>query len=1168
MATKKSSKTKKASLRSPKVKTSVAEQAQTNGELHQQLTEALEREKTALKKLQDRDQQLAEALEQQTGTSAILRMIARSPTDLQPVLDGIAERAAKLCDAEDAAIFRVDDNFLRLAAHFGPIPMAGAVGVGRRVLDRGTPAGRAVIDRQTIHVHDLRAADAEFPEAKTRGVAMGLRTVLDTPLLREGIAIGAIHIRRREVRPFSDRQIKLLETFADQAVIAIENVRLFQELKESLEQQTATSEILGVIASSPTDIQPVLETVVKNAARVCGAVDASVALVKDDVYRIAATNTPGTQSGVGTESLVDRESHYGRVIVDRQIVHIPDFLEVATEFPKSRALRHGYRTMLGVPLLREGVPIGAMGFTRTEVSPFTEKQIALVKTFAAQAVIAIENVRLFKEIQERNAELREALEHQTATAEVLGIISRSPTDVQPVLDAIVESAARVCGIDDVVLRLREGDSMVPRAHFGPIPTVRVEISIDEPRQRWINEHGTLHVPDVREQNDTQIVDSTGGRWRTLLAAPLRQHGELIGTLAARRTEVRPFSPAQIKLLETFADQAVIALENVRLFNELKESLEQQTATSEILGVIARSPTEIQPVLNTIAENAGRICGTPDVSIIRVEANTYRIAAAYGSAPNWTAGETRPLDRGSVVGRAVVDLQTIHIHDVRGVEDDFWRVKNNAVLQGLRTMLAVPLLREGLAIGAIGIRRTEVRPFTDKQIALLKTFADQAVIAIENVRLFKEIQERNAELREALEHQTATSEVLRVIASSPTELQPVLDTLLANAVKLSGATKGHVRQVDGEFYRVVAHYGETPERINILRANPLPASPNTPLGRALVESRPIHILDVQMEPEPQASLARQTGARTLLATPLLREGTPIGGITIWRDFVEPFTERQIELVKTFADQAVIAIENVRLFQELQVRNRDLTEALEQQTATSEILRVISSSPTDLKPVMDAIAKNAARLCDASDALIYRIDGDVIQRVAVYGPMPLLSNVPPINRGSPTGRAILDRQTIHVNDMSAEVDTEFPDARDLQRHAGTRTALATPLLREGVPIGVIFIRRTEVCPFSEKQIALLKTFADQAVIAIENVRLFKELQERNAELHEALEHQTATAEVLGIISRSPTDVQPVLDAIVDSAARVCGIDNLTLRLREGNNAGFRELNSVPFRPGAPR
>ena len=376
-----------------------------------------------------------------------------------------------------------------------------------------------------------------------------------------------------------------------------------RQLTEALEQQTATSEVLGVIASSPTDLQPVLDVVCENAARLCDATNAVIHHVNGDCFqRIAHYGDVPEISPFGSHPL-NRFTPSGRAILDRQTIHVNDISEdFDREYPDARPLQKAYptRTVLVTPLLREGIPIGAIMIRRTEVRPFTEKQIKLLETFADQAVIAIENVRLFKEIQERNAELREALEHQTATAEVLGIISRSPTDVQPVLDAIVESAGRVCGIDDVVLRLREGNTMTVRAHFGSIRIGPVEISIDAPPVHWVRERGTLHIPDVRAQNEIQLLDP--GPLRTFLIVPLRQQEEVIGALVARRIEVRPFTPAQIKLLETFADQAVIAIENVRLFKELQkrnrdltEALEQQTATSEILRVIASSPTDIQPV---------------------------------------------------------------------------------------------------------------------------------------------------------------------------------------------------------------------------------------------------------------------------------------------------------------------------------------------------------------------------------------------------------------------------------------------------------------------------------------------------------------------------------------------------------------------------------------------
>ena len=465
---------------------------------------------------------------------------------------------------------------------------------------------------------------------------------------------------------------------------------------------------------------------------------------------------------------------------------------------------------------------------------------------------------------------------------MLGIISRSPTDVQPVLDAIVESAARVCGIDDVLLRLREGNSMTVRAHFGSIPITRVEISIDAPPFRWMREHGTLHIPDVRAQNDFLQADFLG-RWRTWLAVPLRQQGEFIGHLGARRMDVRAFTPAQIKLLETFADQAVIALENVRLFNELKESLEQQTATSEILGVIASSPTDIQPVLDTIAENAARVCGSYDAVIRLVEGNILRLAAHYGPVePGF--GLEQPLTRSSASGRAVLDRELIHIEDFMAVvATEFPEAVTARERMGGRTVLAAPLLREGVAIGVILIRRTEVRPFTDKQIKLLETFAAQAVIAIENVRLFQE-------LKESLEQQTATSEILGVIASSPTDVQPVLNVVAENAARLCEANDAQISRVQGDLFGTVASFGPLPPT-----HEKRPLTRTFPAGRAIIDRETIHIPDLEAVREtefPDARGGRRPGhtpmvLRTVLATPLLREGIPIGAILIRRLEVRPF-----------------------------------------------------------------------------------------------------------------------------------------------------------------------------------------------------------------------------------------------------------------------------------------
>ena len=435
-----------------------------------------------------------------------------------------------------------------------------------------------------------------------------------------------------------------------------------------------------------------------------------------------------------------------------------------------------------------------------------------------------------------------------------------------------------------------------------------------------------------------------------------------------------------------------------------------------------------------------------------------------------------------------------------------------------TYLGVPLRQQGEFIGALYARRTDVHPFTPTEIKLLETFADQAVIAIENVRLFQE-------LKESLEQQTATSKILEVIARAPVELPPVYQAILANTTRLCDANIAALFLYDGEVIHTAASYGTTPEfAAHLEQSRPRP-SRETTTRLAALERRTIHVADLLSDPDfaPHPSeLYEKENVRTVLSVPMLREDKLVGVITTWRREVRPFNDQQVALIKTFADQAVIAIENMRLFNEL-------TEVTGQQTATSEILGVIASSPTDIQPVLDVVAKNAARLCDAVDAVITRPEGDSLRVVAKYGAVPV-PEILPLSRGFPAGRTVLDRQTIHIDDIAAEIETEYPKvssrSANVRYSQRAQHAVVKRRRRDWCGIGV---RRTEVRPFTEKQITLLKTFADQAVIAIENVRLFNEIQERNGELREALEHQTATAEVLGIISRSPTDVQPVLDAM---------------------------------------
>jgi signal transduction histidine kinase len=736
-----------------------------------------------------------ELLEQQAATSEVLRVISASPGELQPVFDAMLKNATRICEATVGNLFLYDGgDFRAVAVHgesdyadwFRRDPMA-------RMQDQShTPLARLVGTKQVIHIPDLRQ-DQSYLNGNNRIVSLvetaGARTHLVVPMLKDRELAGAIVIYRREVRPFSDKQIALVQNFAAQAVIAIENTRLLNELRESLQQQTATAEVLQVINASPGALAPVFEAMLDKAMQLCEADFGGLWTLEEDRYvAVALRGVPQPYAAflAGTTVVPGPGTAPYRFLRGERLIHN---LDLAAEEPyragdpQRRALVDlgGARTALQVPLSKEDAVLGIITIYRQQVQPFTDKQIALVQNFAAQAVIAIENTRLLNE-------LRQSLEQQTATSEVLRVISSSPGELEPVFDAMLANATQLCDASYGTLWLHEGDGQIRAAAFyGDLPEAFREQwgggavfrpSPTVPAARAMLSRKLVQLVDLMK--DQSYVDGDAlavaavqvAGIRSIISVPMVKDDVAVGAMTIYRREVRPFTDKQIALVANFAAQAVIAIENTRLLNELRQSLQQQTATADVLKVISRSTFDLQAVLDALVESAARLCDASNAFIYRRDGQTYRLDSTFGFSPEYKEYMIeRPIAPGreTLVGRTTIESKVVHILDALNDPEYTWREAQQR--GGYRTMLGVPLMREGIPVGVLSLMRAEVKPFTDRQIELLTTFADQAVIAIENVRLFDEIQDKSRQLEIASQHKS------QFLANMSHELRTPLNAIL-------------------------------------------------------------------------------------------------------------------------------------------------------------------------------------------------------------------------------------------------------------------------------------------------------------------------------------------------------------------------------------------------------
>jgi two-component system, NtrC family, sensor kinase len=905
-------------------------------------------------------------------------------------------------------------------------------------------------------------------------------------------------------------------------VAKAEIARLSRELREALARQAASAEVLQVISSSPGDLKPVFDQMLAKAMRLCEAQCGFIYQMEQGAMRaVAEIGVPPAFAEYRRHHL-----HTGGATTPADVMRATKKPAHVHDARDSDAYRQGNpnavagvelggaRTVLYVPMIRNDDIVGVINLYRLEVKPFTDEQIALLENFASQAVIAIENARLFNET-------KQALAQQTATSEVLSVISNSIADTVPVFEKILDSCVKLFATEQLGIFVVQPDG---QTHVGAWRGSAVEAVI-KTLPRPVKETATgvvirnravLHVPNTATAQDLPLTvrglnDRIGDI--SIAWAPMLTEEDGIGSIAVMRQPPNPFSEKELALLKTFADQAVIAIQNTRLFNETREALARQTATADVLKVIASSPSNLQPVFDAIAERSKELVAGHSTTVFRFAGDITELVAATPVNPEADAvlRATFPAPISEIRNaEQILRGEISEIVDVLA-ETGPDSSRNVALVRGWRSRLVVPLKGDNEVIGFISITRKEPGAFADKDKDLVRTFADQAVIAIQNVELFEEVQARTRDLQESLEQQTATADVLKVISRSAFDLDTVMNTLARSACHLCGAEGGALFLRDGDTLVCRGVEAVRPADEAFMRANPVvPLDGDSNMGRAVLTATTVNIGDADSD-ENTSKLRRyqqKFGFRAFMAVPLIREGQGVGVLTVNRSAAGKFTPRQVELVQSFADQAVIAIENTRLFDET-------TRALERQTATADVLKVIASSPSNLQPVFDAIAERSNELVGGYSTGVFRFIGDTAElaastpvseeadavlRAAFPRPISTMPNFEQIFRGE------------MAETVDTEADTEPEISKNVARARGFRSRVMIPLKSDSGVIGTISVTRKQPGAFAEKDVELLRTFADQAVIAIQNVELFEEVQARTRELSQSLDDLRAAQDRL--------------------------------------------------------